>query len=457
MKLYRNIIIIVAIIALLITGMYFITKYNPEKNNPVDTSENEKTEMFNIYEADSENITRIKIKNADEEYELKKSEDLWILNNNPSIKLQMTAVSTYLHTCSSISAKKLISESDENAKEYGFDENSLYTELFFKDGTSNKILVGNKSLDGDNYYIKLSGKPKIYLKNAYGTESIIPSSNSFRDLTIVKFDKENYSVLEEIYIEKSGNTPVKIKKIKRENNNERQYQFKLIEPIYSDVSQQVFTENIVETLSNVTADAVVNDNANNLSAYGFDKPYAKFSVKTDTLNKDVVVGGETESFRFLKEQGSNTIYAVKKQYLEFLNVSYIDLMSKLIHIEYIDTIKDVEIALGNTKYTMMIKDTDPKEYYINDKKVEKKVFTSLYQEVIGLTLESIDLSKEPDVATDGYIKYTRKDGSTAKVEFLPISELNYRVTVDGKGNSITSQKNFKDIFVKFKETLDEIK
>ena len=456
MKLYRNIAIIVAVIALLITGMYFITKYNPEENNSGDTTENEKTEMFNIYEADSENITRIKIKNADEEYEIKKSKDLWILNNNPSIKLQNTAISTYLHTCSSISAKKVVSESDENAKEYGFDENSLYAELFFKDGKTDKVLVGNKSLDGSNYYIKLSGEPKIYLKNAYGTESIIPSSNSFRDLSIVKFDKENYSVLEEIYIEKAGNTPVRIKKLKRDNS-ERQYQFKLIEPVYSDVSQEVFTDNIVETLSNVTADAVVNDNTNDLSAYGFDKPYAKFSVKTDTLSKNVIVGGETESYRFLKEQGSNTIYAVKKQYLEFLNVSYIDLMSKLIHIEYIDTIENVEIVSGNTKYIMMIKDADQKEYYINDKKVEKKLFTSLYQEVIGLSLESIDLSKEPNVTADGYIKYTRKDGSVSKVEFLPINELNYRVTVDGKGNSITNQKNFKDIFVKFKETLDTIK
>ena len=68
-------------------------------------------------------------------------------------------------------------------------------------------------------------------------------------------------------------------------------------------------------------------------------------------------------------------------------------------------------------------------------------------------MDSLDLTKEPTVTPAAYIKYTKKDGSTTLVEFLPVDERNYRVTVDGKGSSITNKKNFEGVLSKLEETV----
>ena len=68
-------------------------------------------------------------------------------------------------------------------------------------------------------------------------------------------------------------------------------------------------------------------------------------------------------------------------------------------------------------------------------------------------MDSLDLTKEPTVTPAACIKYTKKDGSTTLVEFLPVDERNYRVTVDGKGSSITNKKNFEGVLSKLEETV----
>ena len=122
--------------------------------------------------------------------------------------------------------------------------------------------------------------------------------------------------------------------------------------------------------------------------------------------------------------------------------------------EYISNVDKVEVVSGNTKYDMEIKgEKGAEEYYINGVKIQKEAFSKVYQAVIGISLDSLDLTKEPTVTPAAYIKYTKKDGSTTLVEFLPVDERNYRVAVDGKGSSITNKKNFEGVLSKLEETV----
>ena len=154
MKLYRNIAIIAVILVILGIGAYFATNYIPSENETTEPEETSTTEMFNIYKADSENIIRLNVKNDEEEYFVEKSGDKWVLNGDKSIKIKENSVKTLAYSCSSVSVKQVVSETENYAKSFGFDDSSSYVELIFKDGSKQKILVGNKTLDNENYYIK---------------------------------------------------------------------------------------------------------------------------------------------------------------------------------------------------------------------------------------------------------------------------------------------------------------
>lgn len=455
MKLYRNIIIIVAVVAVLGAAMYLISKYMPENSESTESQQPAEEEMLNVFKTDGENIIKFNIKNAEETYTLERDGENWVLNGDASIRLKQTAVQSLVYTCSSVSVKQTISETSENAADFGFSDPVGYVELGFNDNTTKRITVGNKSLDGQNYYIMISDDPKIYLKNTYGTESLIPSIQSLRDLSLIAVDQTDFTTLKHVYIAKQGNTAIRLENVNTGTQEEPNNQWKMLEPVYAEMNGQVFADQVISDFEDFTAAAVIEDHAKDLSLYGLEEPYAEFSVATETDSLSMVIGGETESYRFAMEKGSDTVYALSKSSLGFLDVAYVDLMSNLIHVEYITTVDKVEVISGDTKYDMEIKgEDDAAEYYINGVKIEKQAFSRAYQAVIGISLESLDLSEEPSIAPESSIIYTKKDGSTVTVNFLPVNERNYRVVVDGKGNSITNKKNFSDVLTKIQETVD---
>jgi len=436
MKLYRNIIIIVVLIAALASALIFVTRY---QSTDIDDSPIIDDSMFQIYKTDSSRITALHIKNADEEYHLSLSGDKWLFNNDASIKLNQMSVKALVNTCSSVSAKKIVAETLDAAESFGLTNPTGYVELYFADGTTKKFIAGNKTLDGQDYYITMSDDSRVYLKNVYGTESLIPQSLSLRDLSLIAIDPSDQKTIRSFSMSIQGKLDVKI-----ENLSESGWKMTL--PIYAQPKGQIITNDIFNQFESFDATYVIEDHAKNLEIYGLHKPYAEFMIATTQQTYEMIVGNETGSYRFLKPKNTDTIYAVATSNLQFLELGYMDLMSSLIHVEYIDKISQVEVVSGQTKYEMKIVDKDGSlQYYINEKPFKKEEFSKAYQLVIGICLDSIDLSNVPNIEATSYIKYTKKDGEVSLVEFLPINERNYRVIVNGQGNSITNKKNLEDV------------
>ncbi len=451
MKLYRNIIITVIVIATLASALFFIARYQPQDPDGTPMLDETEEGMFQIYKTDSSRITALHIKNADEEYQLILAGDQWLLNNDASIKLNQMSVKTLVNTCASVSAKKVVAETLDSAESFGFTNPTGYVELHFTDGSTKRFVAGNKTLDGQDYYITMSDDSKIYLKNAYGTESLIPQSHSLRDLSLIAIDPSNLDAIRSFSMSSQDKLDVKV-----ENLSENGW--KIILPIYAEPKGQIIVNDILYKFESFNATYVIEDHAKNLDMYGLNKPYAEFSLVTNQQKYEMIVGNETGSYRFVKQKNTDTVYAVAKSDLQFLELGYMDLMSSLIHVEHIDKISQVELVSGETRFEMKIDgDDDSRQYYINGKQFKKDAFSKAYQLVIGICFDSIDLSNVPKIEASSYIKYTRKDGTVSFVEFLPINERNYRVTVDGKGNSITNRKNLEDVIKNLEDLVNTAK
>ena len=458
MKLYRNIIIVVVLVALLGVAMFFISQYQPE-TMPENLNDNTKTEdMINVYKANRTDVTKIYIKNADEEYTLEQKNGVWTLNGDTSIRIKQTAADSVAYACTSVSVKQTVSDDGADAEKYGFSNPIGIAELTFKDGTIKTISVGSLSLDKENYYVMLSGDTKIYLKNTYGTESMIPKSLSLRDMMLLEINSDDLSGLRHFYMAKQGNTAVRMEYTNIGTEQKSKMQWKMIEPVYAEMNGQVFVDKVIGDLEKFEALAVIEDHPQNLSLYGLDNPYATFSVGETEKTSSFKIGNETENYRYIMEDGYSTVYVIRKSDLAFLDVAYMDLMSNLIHVEYIDTVDVIEVISPEKVYRMEIKgDKGNEKYFIDGIEIQKEDFSKAYQAVIGISLDSLDLSEEPDINPEAQIKYQKDDGTTVVVNFLPVDERNYRVTVDRKGNSVTSKKNFTDVLKKIEETVNNAK
>ena len=449
MKLIRNIIIIILVLVLLIVAFFAVNNFLPDSNEPSEPTASTGVDdltMQTVYTADKNAIEKIVIQNENEFYYIVKKEQGWVLNNDPAIRIKQMTCDNLANACTNVSVKETISENAENTSAFGFATPVGQVEIHFKDGTTKSILIGDKTLDEQNNYIMLSDDPNIYLRNSYGIESMIPALSSLRDLSLVSVDTENYNTVTQFYMKKQGNTAVKLIQTSVEEINSSEVQWNMTEPVYADINGINFSGKILDELSAFSAQAVIEDHAKDLTKYGFSSPYAEFSIINNDVLSHFIVGEETDSFRYLKEKDSDTVYVVLKTDLDFLNVAYMDLMSNLIHVEYVNNVDRVEVNYKNSQYKIDINGTENNlKYSLNDKEIPKDSFTKLYQGLIGLSLESLDFSDAPSIPSEGEIIYYKKDGTRVAVSFLPIDERNYRVLVDRKGNSIMNKKRFTDV------------
>jgi len=446
MKLYRNIILVLVVVALLFTALVFVNKLNPNESDNPEDSGSESTAIM-LLELNDSDVIKIDVKTSDEQYSVFDKDGTWTLNDDKNLRIKENSLQSFVYSCASLSVDRLISENAPDAAKYGFDEPKATIVIHLKNGSSKTIYVGDETIDKSSSYLKLADDNKIYLKSAYGINKIAPDKSSFIKLEMIDIDTSDLSPLSHVYITKEAKTNVKLKCV---NENI----WKMIEPVYSDVNGQVLADNVLTPVSTLSAVDVVEVHAKDLKPYGLKSPYAEFSIGYNGKTQKVVFGNKFENYRFAILDGFDTVYIVKESALSFLDVPYVDLMSKLIHVEKIDDVKRVEIKDPNTD---LVLETNGEERFINGKKTDKSSFSKAYQAIIGISLSSIDLTSAPNANSDATIKYTKNDGSVVNVSFVSIDDRNYRALVDGKGNGIVNKNAVKEAIDFVKQTLNAIK
>lgn len=434
MKLYKNLIIIGAIILVLAGAFCAVYFMMPNEEVP-QVEEKKETETISVFSCDSDSISKITVKTQDEEYEISKSGKDWQITGENGLNISKSKIQSLVYTVSSVSATKIISENPADAEKFGFDDTSSVVTIYTNDGNQKSIIIGDATLDKENAYIKLGDADTIYLKSASGVKKLAPEYKSFISMELLSIDLNDLSLLSHVYLDKKGNTTIKLEYTKTDGTSSA---WRMLSPVYSAVNGQVLSDNILAEIAEFKATEIVEAHPGNLSVYGFDAPYAEFSVGYDGKTTKLIFGDEYSNFRFVKIAEFDTVYMIKTSAAGFLETPYQNLMSRLIHVEYLDKISKVEII---NKTEKILLESNGDNYRINGKETEKSAFSKAYQAIIGISLDSVDLTNSVTGDPEVTIKYTKLDGTVVNVEFVPVSDRNYRALINGKGNAITAKKN----------------
>ncbi len=450
MKLYKNIIIIVSILAVLVVAFVVVNNLPEEKNPTGDAEKNQVSEYVDVLRLNYDDIVKIQVKSQEDEFVILKDKDTISVNGLSDVKTHVENIKSFVKACSYIYAEKIVSTSSEDNKIYGFENPSATIIITLKDGTNKTVYIGDNTLDSSGSYLKLADEDKIYIKSAYGIKNLTPKRTDFISKDVLTINPKEYESLSDIKISKQNNTEIALKAVNQKDEEARSASWKMLKPVYADANTAVLSRDILTPLETFTADSVVEIKAKDLTKYGLDKPYATLTISADNITDKLIFGKEVDGYRFFKVGNFDTIYIVSEQKVSFLNVAYIDLMSRLIHLENIKEISTVEIVSPDKNFTLKILGEDR---YINDKKVSNDVFTKIYQNIISISIDSVDLAAKPTSSHEVIIKYTKNDGSKCTVSFASISERNYLALVDGKGNSVVNKKSVKDVIKSIEEQI----
>lgn len=445
----RNVIILIAILALL-SGSYIYISYHPVKKNT--GGEQNKIELVKW---DAGKINKIVLNSDKGTLELNKNGDTWTAKGYESIKLSQQTVQGIASTFATLAADKVIDDNPKDLNQYELSPAKSSAAFTLADGSRKNMLLGSKTPQGDSYYMMMEGDPKLYLLSSTSGDMFNYGIADLRDRNIFTADA---SALNYIKIVLPDGRIEEIKKVEKGSAEEKQFtentwvMTKPYNMIYS-VTDATMSD-ILNSVSQVTADEFVSDNPADLQKYGLDKPSIDVTAKAGSANLHLLMSKKTDDSKvYFKTDNSNDIYEAGSSMYDAFNKEPMELISKFIYVPNIDDVDEISIETGKIKNTMTLKrqkkpaqkqgeaDTTVTTYTVNGKTVEETKFKDFYQSMVNIHADSEndkrDLPDQPEVR----ITYVLNKGDTKKVvlDYCPYNADFYAAFKDGKSDFVVSR------------------
>lgn len=445
MKLYRNIIILILIIALLGAGYYFVYKYEPkEEESGDDTS----FKTVTVFKTDKQNISSLEITNPDGSYQVSKGEnDKWVINGDKTIKISQSKTDTLMYEAATVSAKEAVSENVTDLYQYGLDNPARKAAITTNDGTKTTILAGDKTVDGSYYFVMVEGESTVYIKSTSGVESLTKSYSELRDSSLYSFTEDE---LTGITLAKKGNDKIELVKENQGSSEEPIYVWKITAPLEGEVDEYTLGDEVFPKIISLSSDGTVQNKTE--AECGISSPYAVYTVSSAKESYTVTVGNEIDANRYVKVSGNDGIYLVASEKIAFIDLQYTRMMNKLIHLENIDETSGVTISGNGKSFVLTHTGSDETDTFtINDKNLNEKNYKKAYQAVLSVAFEDY-INENANGTPEVTITYNRKDGKKAEVTFIDYNDRNYVVKVNGgEGRLLVKKKQVEEIFEKLEE------
>lgn len=448
MKPIKSLIIVLVIIAILTGGFIWLLNTEPVDNTDDPFASFEPSSTITIFSTEKENVKSMVVTNNGESYTLTKKDSDWVVNNDESIKIMQNRADTLAYECSNVVVKMLVKENVTDFASYGLDNTNTKVKFTLNDGQTQTILVGNMTADKSLYYVMIEGDNKVYAKSITGTESLVPTLEKLRETSLYSVAEGD---LKAFTISKNGAKEISIfleKEIDADGTEKSIWKMK--SPIVKPANDYAIGEKILPVITSLVFDKVASNAPSNLKEFGLDKPYAVYTVTDSNATYTISVGNKTEGGRFVMISGSNAVYVVADSKISFVDIGYIQLADKLIHIENIEEVKNVIVAGNNEKFELSVTD----EYKINNIIIGEDAFKSAYQTVLSIMLDDFTNTTAKPTGKAAYtITYNKIDGSSSNVSFYDWDDRNYIALINGEGNMLCRKKQVTNMIAGLRATV----
>lgn len=390
--------VIIAAVALLIVaggsfGAFLAVKNRSDKETEKQVSELADNVLFSF---DSDSITEINFDCPDGQYKAVVNDDGdWKLDDG-EFALDQTYMNALLTLVSDFSAETNYGEADSSKKSmYGL-ENPSET-ITLSDGTNNyKIYVGNISPTNDYYYIMVEGKDKVYTVDSVQGSVLKASRLMIKSKELIPY-KDNQ--IKQIIVKKDGKTVYDL-------TFDTETSTWSLPKEYSNLPfDQTAVTSMLTTVTRLEAQQLLEENLEDLSKYGFDKPVAEVTVKgLDGTEQNVLVSGKTDenqTYTYALIEDSNQVQVYYFSDLNFTDYKPVDFLPDSTTIATMYDVTGFDLTFGdiNDSFTMNMTDRTLK---MNGKETDiennenSTAFQNLYNALSILIFTETDVNASPD-------------------------------------------------------------
>ena len=280
-----------AVVVLAVLGGVYVglnTYVSKEEKTESSSEEESKTEVFSVKTDDIKSLGFIVDKKA---VTFEKKDDSWVKEDETDFPVNQTTLDSAASAIETVEADRVL-EDVEDLTEYGLDSPSNTITVDTDDGTT-KFNIGDENTSTNQYYIsKDDDDSTVYVVAA---DTVSPFMNSLYDYA----QGEDFPTIDSSTVKKVQVSEDKDSYVLEENSDGATWDVSGDGSSDKESADTTAAGNVTSGLGSFAFDQFVNYNAEDLSQYGLDKPYATITVdyqeEVEDDSADSTESGENDS------------------------------------------------------------------------------------------------------------------------------------------------------------------
>ena len=485
-----------AVVVLAVLGGVYVglnTYVSKEEKAESSSEEESKTEVFSVKTDDIKSLEFIVDK---KEVTFEKKDDSWVKKDETAFPVNQTTLDSAASAIETVEADRVL-EDVENLAEYGLDSPSNTVIVDTADGTT-KFNIGDENTSTNQYYISRDDDDStVYVVAA---DTVSPFMNSLYDYA----QGEDFPTIDSSTVKKVQVSEDKDSYVLEENSDGATWDVSGDGSSDKESADTTAAGNVTSGLGSFAFDQFVNYNAENLSQYGLDKPYATITVdyqeeveddstdstesgendstasesdsensdttdtdsssedadsKTTTVDKQLViyVGDEAGDGSRYVTVDNKQIYTMSTDTLSaVIDKTPSDLWSLIVNYLSVKNLDQLQVTYGETTNTVNVSretstddDGNEKEtttYQLDGEEIESTTFTTFYNKLINMAgqkrlTEAYTPAADPEMTA----VFTDSDKNQTTVTFYTY-DTNYYAAVVGDKVFLVNKMTVKEMF-----------
>ena len=486
-----------AVVVLAVLGGVYVglnTYVSKEEKAESSSEEESKTEVFSVKTDDIKSLGFIVDK---KEVTFEKKDDSWVKKDETAFPVNQTTLDSAASAIKTVEADRVL-EDVEDLAEYGLDSPSNTVTVDTADGTT-KLNIGDENTSTNQYYIsKDDDDSTVYVVAA---DTVSPFMNSLYDYA----QGEDFPTIDSSTVKKVQVSEDEDSYVLEENSDGATWDVSGDGSSDKESADTTAAGNVTSGLGSFAFDQFVNYNAENLSQYGLDKPYATITVdyqeeveddstdstesgendstasesdsensdttadtdsssedadsKTTTVDKQLViyVGDEAGDGSRYVTVDNKQIYTMSTDTLSaVIDKTPSDLWSLIVNYLSVKNLDQLQVTYGETTNTVNVSretstddDGNEKEtttYQLDGEEIESTTFTTFYNKLINMAgqkrlTEAYTPAADPEMTA----VFTDSDKNQTTVTFYTY-DTNYYAAVVGDKVFLVNKMTVKEMF-----------
>ena len=485
-----------AVVVLAVLGGVYVglnTYVSKEEKAESSSEEESKTEVFSVKTDDIKSLEFIVDK---KEVTFEKKDDSWVKKDETAFPVNQTTLDSAASAIETVEADRVL-EDVENLADYGLDSPSNTVIVDTADGTT-KLNIGDENTSTNQYYISRDDDDStVYVVAA---DTVSPFMNSLYDYA----QGEDFPTIDSSTVKKVQVSEDKDSYVLEENSDGATWDVSGDGSSDKESADTTAAGNVTSGLGSFAFDQFVNYNAEDLSQYGLDKPYATITVdyqeeveddstdstesgendstasesdsensdttdtdsssedadsKTTTVDKQLViyVGDEAGDGSRYVTVDNKQIYTMSTDTLSaVIDKTPSDLWSLIVNYLSVKNLDQIQVTYGETTNTVNVSretstddDGNEKEtttYQLDGEEIESTTFTTFYNKLINMAgqkrlTEAYTPAADPEMTA----VFTDSDKNQTTVTFYTY-DTNYYAAVVGDKVFLVNKMTVKEMF-----------